>query len=336
MRTIERFTRAGYPATLAISVALVAVLAGCARQPDEKIIRMAYVSGPTVLLHKAAQRFAQRVAQRSEGRLRVKLYPGGQLGDDRETVEGMKLRSIDMTVMGCALIGWYAPEYGVVEAPFVWRDYGHIDRVWRGAIGEELRRTMRERAGVEMLHLWYRGPRYLTTTSKKIHTPEDLRGLKLRVPELEVYIKSWQTFGANTTPLPFTDMFMALKLGVVDGQENPLATIYGNNLHEVQKYVMETKHLIGFYIFCTGPHFDQRFTSKEKKIILDAACDATQWHNQEVERAEAEYRKKLVAAGVEFVPVDREAFLTLAKEKIPAQFEGRWKPGLYRRILETP
>ncbi len=325
-----------FMARLVMLLIIVAALASCAREPDVTIIRMAYVSGPTVLLHKAAQRFAARVAKRSNGKLRVKLYPGGQLGDDRETVEGLKLRSIDMTVMGCALIGWYAPEYGLVEAPFVWRDYEHIEHVWHGQIGEELRKTMRERAGVEMLHLWYRGPRYLTTTSKKIRTPEDLRGLKLRVPELEIYIKSWQTFGANTTPIPFTDMFMALKLGVVEGQENPLATICGSHLYEVQKYIMETKHLIGFYVFCTGPYLDERFTPEEKEIILDAAQDATQWHNREVERAESEYRKQLVEAGAEFVPVDREAFLALAKERIPAQFEGKWKPGLYRRILETP
>lgn len=327
---IRHFTR------LMLAAACLAAVAGCSRPKDEKIIRMAYVSGPTVLLHHGAEHFADLVEQKSQGRLRVRLYPGGQLGDDRETVEGMKLRSIDMTVMGCALIGWYAPEYGVVEAPFVWRDYEHIDRVWQSEIGDDLRETMRDRAGVEMLHLWYRGPRYLTTTSKKVRVPEDLRGLKLRVPELEVYIKSWQTFGANTTPLPFTDMFMALKLGVVEGQENPLATIYGNNLHEVQKYIMETKHLIGFYVFCVGPYFDERFTPEERAIILDAAREATDWHNQEVERAEADYRAKLIEAGVEFVPVDREAFLTLAKEKIPAQFEGIWKPGLYRRILETP
>ena len=321
-------------AMLTASVASLILLPGCGKQPDEKIIRMGYVSGPTVLLHSAAQEFADRVAERSGGKLRVRLYPSGQLGDDRETVEGLRLRSIDMTVMGCAFIGWYAPEYGMVEAPFVWRDYQHIDRVWHGEIGEELRQTLRERAGLEMRHLWYRGPRYLTTTSKKIHSPEDLRGLKLRVPELEVFIKSWQTFGANTTPLPFTDMFMALKLGVVEGQENPLATILGNNLHEVQRYIMETRHLIGFYVFCTGPHFDERFTEQERKIILEAAQYATDWHNREVERSEADYRRILTEAGVEFVPVDREAFLTLAKEKIPEQFEQTWKPGLYRRILE--
>jgi tripartite ATP-independent transporter DctP family solute receptor len=321
---------------LFVFAVLMISLTGCTEQRDEKIIRMGYVSGPTELLHSAAEEFADRVAEQSGGKLRVKLYPSGQLGDDRETVEGLRLRSIDMTVMGCAFIGWYAPEYGMMEAPFVWRDYQHIDRVWRGEIGEELRRTLRERAGLEMLHLWYRGPRYLTTTSKKIHSPEDLRGLKLRVPELEVYIKSWQIFGANTTPLPFTDMFMALKLGVVEGQENPLATIYGNNLHEVQKYIMETHHLIGFYVFCTGPYLDERFTEQEREIILEAAEYATDWHNREVERSEAEYRKMLIEAGVEFVPVDREAFLSLAKEKIPGQFDETWKPGLYRRILETP
>jgi tripartite ATP-independent transporter DctP family solute receptor len=321
---------------LILGVLLSAFLSGCGPRSDEKVIRMGYVSGTSELLHAGALDFAARVAERSQGRLRVKLYPAGQLGDDRETVEGMKLRSIDMTVMGCAIVGWYAPEYGLIEAPFVWRDYEHIDRVWQGEIGQDLRATMRARAGVDMLHLWYRGPRYLSTTSKPIRTPDDLRGLKLRVPELEVYIKSWQTFGANTTPLPFTDMFMALKLGVVEGQENPLATIYGNNLHEVQKYVMETQHLIGFFVFCVGPHFDERFTAEERRIILAAAEEATAWHNREVERSEAEYREKLTAAGVEFVQVDREAFLSLAKEKIPDQFDGVWKPGLYRRILETP
>ncbi|MBM4092318.1 MAG: TRAP transporter substrate-binding protein [Planctomycetes bacterium] len=318
-----------------LAVLMISVT-GCSKQRDEAIVRMGYVSAPTELLHAAAREFADRVAEESGGKLRVKLYPSGQLGDDRETVEGLRLRSIDMTVMGCAFIGWYAPEYGMMEAPFVWRDYQHIDRVWRGEIGEELRQTLRERAGVEMRHLWYRGPRYLTTTSKKICSPEDLRGLKLRVPELEVYIKSWQTFGANTTPLPFTDMFMALKLGVVEGQENPLATIYGNNLHEVQKYIMETHHLIGFYVFCTGPTFDERFTEQERKIILESAQYATDWHNREVERSESEYRGKLTEAGVEFVPVDRDAFLKLAKEKIPLQFENMWKPGLYRRIVDTP
>lgn len=321
-------------AVAAVVLCSVAIV-GCKKAADEKIVRVAYVSGPTELLHKAAEQFKQYVAEQSGGKLRVKLYPSGQLGNEREIVEGLKLRSIDMVVTGGAIIGWYAPEYGVIEAPFVWRDYEHVDTVWRGRIGEELRAAMPKKAGIDMLHLWYRGPRYLTTTDKPVRCPDDLAGMKLRVPELEVYIKSWQTFGANVTPLPFNDMFMALKLGVVEGQENPLATIYGNNLHEVQKYIMETLHLIGFYILSTGPHFDTKYTEQEKRLILEAAKQATDWHNQELERSESEYIEKLQETGVEFLPVDNDAFLSLAKEKIPCLFNHVWKEGLYKAISDT-
>jgi len=315
--------------------AMLISFAGCAKKKEEKILRLAYVYGPTELLHQSAEQFAAFVSEQSQGKIRVKLYHSGQLGNEREIIEGLKLRSIDMVLAGGAIVGWYAPQYAVIEAPFVWRDYEHIEAVWQGEIGSQLRQTMQSNAGINMLDLWYRGPRYLTTTSRKIYIPDDLAGLKLRVPELDVYIKSWQAFGANVTPLPFNDMFMALKLGVVEGQENPLATIYGNNLHEVQKYIMETQHLIGFYILCTGVHFDDFFTAQEKELILSAAQKATQWHNRQLERSETEYRDKLTEAGVEFLPVDREAFRNLAKEKIPPLFEQTWEKGLYEKIIDT-
>ncbi len=323
--------------SLALLLFLSAMLisfAGCAKKKEEKILRLAYVYGPTELLHQSAEQFAAFVSEQSQGKIRVKLYHSGQLGNEREIIEGLKLRSIDMVLAGGAIVGWYAPQYAVIEAPFVWRDYEHIDAVWQGEIGSQLRQTMQSNAGINMLDLWYRGPRYLTTTSRKIHGPDDLAGLKLRVPELDVYIKSWQAFGANVTPLPFNDMFMALKLGVVEGQENPLATIYGNNLHEVQKYIMETQHLIGFFILCRGVLFDVFFTAQEKELILSAAQKATQWHNRQLERSETEYRDKLTEAGVEFLPVDREAFRNLAKEKIPPLFEQTWEKGLYEKIID--
>ncbi|MFV2066980.1 MAG: TRAP transporter substrate-binding protein [Pirellulales bacterium] len=321
---------------VALSTVLLLLSTASCQREDAKIVRMAYASGPAELLHRSAEQFARFVAEKSNGKLHVRRYPSGQLGHERAVIEGLKLRSVDIVVTGCAIIGWYAPEYGAIEAPFAWRDYDHIEHVWNGPVGEALRETMRSRAGIELLYKWYRGPRYLTTTSRKIITPDDLKGLKLRVPELDIYIKSWQTFGANVTPLPFNDMFMALKLGVVEGQENPLATIYGNHLQEVQKYVMETQHLIGFYLVAVGPHFRTRFTNEEQQWILEAAKEATDWHNSEVEQSEADYRKKLQDAGVEFVPVDREAFRKVAIERIPQKFETTWKEGLYRRISETP
>jgi tripartite ATP-independent transporter DctP family solute receptor len=317
-----------------LAVALpVWLMCGCGRDPHApKVFRIAYAQGPTELLHEAAARMAAQIREESGGRLEVRLYPGGQLGNEREIIEGLKLGCADMVVTGGAVIGWYAPEFGAFEAPFVWRDYGHVERVWNGALGEELRGAIERRAGARLLRPWFRGPRYLTTTSRKVLGPDDLKGLKLRVPELEVFIRSWQTFGANVTPIPLTDMFMALRLGVVDGQENPLATICASHLYEVQKYVMETRHLVSFYLPAVGGRFEERFDEEERALVMRAFDAATGWHNQEVERSEATYRQAIEKAGVVFVPLDAEPFRKLARERIPAQFEGVWKPGLYERL----
>ena len=206
-------------------------LCGCGRSgPQPKVVRLAYTSGPSELLHRAAVQFAEQIKTESNGKMTVRLYPSGQLGNERELIEGLKLGSVDMIVTGLAIIGWYAPEYGAFEAPFLWRDYAHVEQVWNGAIGEEVRRVMQKNSGARLMQPWFRGPRYLTTTSRKVQSLDDLKGLKLRVPELEIYMKSWQAFGANVTPIPFADIFMALKLGVVEGQETPLETTYATHL----------------------------------------------------------------------------------------------------------
>lgn len=321
---------------LVLLLCFAAWLSGCGpSRPQPTIIRLAYTPGPSELLHHASVRLAEQVKRDSGGRLEVRLYPNGQLGNERELMEGLRLGSVDLIVTGLAIVGWYAPEYGVFEVPFLWRDYAHLEQVWNGPVGDELRAAMLARARVRLLQPWFRGPRYLTTTSRQVLSPDDLKGMKLRVPELEVYIKAWQTFGANVTPIPFTDMFMALKLGVVDGQENPLATVYASNLHEVQKYAMETRHLISFYIPAVGPYLERRLDAAERALLERALADATRWHNAEVERAEADYRQKLEAAGMTFVPLDTEPFRRLARERLPPQFSHVWKPGLFERIAET-
>jgi tripartite ATP-independent transporter DctP family solute receptor len=309
---------------------------GCGKSNEvkPKILRLAHVYGPTELLHRAAERFAEQVEKESGGTIKVWLFPSGQLGKEREIFEGLRLRSIDMMISGSSILGWYAPEYAVIDAPFLFRDYDHIAQMWQGEVGQEIRDLMRKRTGAEMLALWYRGPRYLTSTAKIIREPNDLPGFKLRVPEFYIYLKSWQVFGANVTPIPITDLFMALKLGVVDGQENPLATIYGNNLHEVQRYIMNTEHLLGILYACVGAHFRVRFTGEEQRIVLDALLEATLWYNAEMFAAEEEYRTKLRDAGVEFIDVDRTAFQELATKKIPSLFEKRYDSDIYRRIVE--
>jgi len=189
--------------------------------------------------------------------------------------------------------------------------------------------------GFHYLGYFLRGPRYLTTTNRVIHTPDDLAGIKLRVPDLDIYITAWEIFGANPTPLAFSDMFMALRQGVVDGQENPLEVIYTNNLHEVQQYVMETDHLLSFYILAVGDSYFNRFSNKERNAIQEAVDQAVEYHDNLMEEYEKRYRKEIESSGAEFIKVDRQAFEKLANEKLPIVFKNKWKTGVYEAIKNT-
>ncbi len=304
----------------------------CSEKKDFKEFRLAYVMAPGGTSHSAAEKFRDLVHEKSNGTIRVKLYPSGILGNDRILVEGLRLRSIDMNIAGPSVIGWNAPQFGVVEAPFVFRDYEHMEKVMHGEIGKEIEAAMYKKRKIHFLAFLHRGPRYLTTTEKIIRTPEDLEGLKLRVPELPIYIKSWRVFGANPTPLAYSDMFMALKQGVVEGQENPLEVIYTSHLYETQDYIMETKHLISFYIASVGDYFFEKFDKEEQELLVESINEAARYQNNLVRKYEEDYKEKLKSYGVRFIEVDRDAFENLAIEKLPVLFKEKWAPTIYERI----
>ena len=310
----------------------VLLLFSCSGKKDYKEFRLAYVMAQGGTSHASAEKFGELVEQRSSGKIKVKLYPNGMLGNDRILIEGLSLRSIDMVISGSAFIGWYTPEYSLFDVPFIFRDYDHMDQVLNGEIGQEIKAAMYDKREIHMLSFFYRGPRYLTTTRKIVRTPDDLRGLKVRVPELPVYIKSWKMFGANPTPLAYSDMFMALKQGVVDGQENPLEVIYSSHLYETQKYVMKTEHLLSCYFACVGDYFYEKFDNQEQKILKEAIAEASRYQNDLMIQYEEEYVRELVKSGIEFIDVNKEAFENLALQKLPVLFQDVWAPNIYQRI----
>ena len=315
-----------------IILLLTIIIISCTTNKDYKEFRLAYVMAPGGTSHAAAEKFSKLVYEKSKEKIKVKLYPNGILGNDRILVEGLSLRSVDMIIAGPSIIGWNAPEYGVIEAPFVFSSYEHMEKVMHGEIGKEIEKSIYKNRKIHFLAFLHRGTRYLTTTDKIVKTPSDLNGLKLRVPELPIYIKSWKVFGANPTPLAYSDMFMALKQGVVEGQENPLEVIYTSHLYETQKYIMKTKHLISFYIACIGDYFFEKFDKNEQEIIIDSIREAAQYQNDLVKKYEEKFTDELKAAGVKFIDVDRNAFEKLAVQKLPESFKDIWLPGIYQRI----
>lgn len=308
---------------------------GCQSQDDFKTFRMAYAMAPGGTSHIGALYFKELVEENSKGKIRVKLYPNGVLGNESGLVESLRLKGIDMVIAGPSIIGNYAPEFGLIEAPFLFRDFDHLDKVLHGEIGKEMEQAVSKNQGLHFIDFFHRGPRYLSTTRVKVTNPKELQGLKLRVPSLPVYIQSWSIFGANPTPLDYSDMFIGLKQGVVEGQENPLEVIYTSHLYEVQDYIMETKHLLSFYVLVVGDPFFSRFNEIEQKILLEAGSEAASFHNLKVQEYEQFYREKLIEKGVEFVKVDQEAFIQLAKTKLPNQFIEIWEPGIFTRIINT-
>ena len=308
---------------------------GCREQEDYQTFRIAYAMAQGGTSHLAAVRFKELVESRSKNGIKVKLYPNSVLGEERSVIEGLKLNGVDMVIAGPSVIGTYAPEYGLIEAPFLFRDFEHLDKVLYGPIGKEMNDVLHEKQGLHFVDFFHRGPRYLTTSERPIRTPADLRGLKLRVPALPVYIKSWSIFGANPTPVNYSDMFIALKQGVVEGQENPLEVIYTSHLYEVQRYIMETDHLLSFYVMTVGDSFYRKFDTDAQNLLLQASRESAVYHNSLVAEYEKFYRDALLKEGIEFIEVDKEAFYKLASQKLPKEFDGLWRPGVYHRIINT-
>ena len=322
---------------LPILICLASMLTmGCSdRSEPPNTFRIAYVMSPGGTSHQGAIKIKELIEADDELGMQCKLYPNAILGKDRELMELLQLDGVDMVIGGPSVIGMYNPAYQILEAPFLFRDYDHLHSILDGPIGMEMRDEMRTQFGFEYLGFFLRGPRYLTTSSKIITQPTDLAGLKLRVPELNIYIQSWNTFGANPTPIPFSDMFMALRQGVVEGQENPLEVIYTNNLQEVQKYVMETKHLLSFYAVVVGRSFQEKFNAMQKEKIAGYVDQAATYHDALMDEFEAEYKEKLRAAGMEFVPVDRSGFEQLAKVKLPTLLGDRGSKQLFEEIVNA-
>ena len=190
------------------------------------------------------ERAAKEVKEKSGGRVEIQGFPGGQMGGSRDVVEAVASGALDMTTEGAALLGQFVPQLSIIEAPYIWRDAEHMARALKSPLLEELNKLMVERRGLRMIGVTYYGKRHLTTGSKAVRTVDDMKGFKLRVPEVDTFRAMAEAWGARATPLNFNELYLSLSQGAVDGQENPLPTIASGKLNEVQKYLVLTGHII--------------------------------------------------------------------------------------------
>ncbi len=282
-----------------------------------------------------ANRFKELIEERTNGEVTVNIFPDAHLGGERDMLEGMKLQTVDMVITGDALFAMFAPEYGGVSLPFLIKDTDHLDRVLYGDIGNEINEVIHQTLNSRILDFWHRGPRNLTA-NKEVLTPDDLNGMKLRVPEMPLIVEAWKALGANPTPMAFDELFVALEQGTVDGQENPLDMIYTSRLHEVQTHTMITEHLVAPMIVVMNNDKFESFPEEIQTQIEEAIKEAGTYQKQLVKENEAEYFKKMQEEGVNMVEnVDRESFRKKIEESdVQQKFENEWVPNLLDRIRE--
>ena len=206
-------------------------------------MRINHTFGINSFPDRALQEFKKEIEQKSDKRIEVRLYSSGELGQEIEQYELLQTGSLEAALLGGQILSSVTPEYAMFEAPYLWRDQEHLRKVWDGAVGKEVSEALLKRKGIQIIGVWNRGARNLTTNSKVVKSPRDLQGLKIRTTQNPVHVAAWKALGAIPTPMAFGEVFMGLRQGVIDGQENPLDLIQSASLFEVQKNLHLTQHV---------------------------------------------------------------------------------------------
>jgi tripartite ATP-independent transporter DctP family solute receptor len=284
---------------------------------------------------KMIERIAKRVGDTTQGRVEIQVYPSGQLGSSKDQIEAVALGTQQMVTEGAANFGQWVSSISVIEAPYVWRDASHLTKVMSGPIGQDLNKQLIEKRGMRILGTTYYGVRQLTTTKKAVRTASDMKEFKLRVPENDVFLAMARAWGAKPTPMTFSELYLALRQNVVDGQENPLPTIDSGKFYEVQKYLVLTGHILTPRIVVVNEKFWQGVPEADRKVIANAVVEGIAWNNQEILSQEQALVDKFKQAGMEVIQPDVESFRKPVLDTVPKMFEAKWGKGLFEQIVGT-
>jgi tripartite ATP-independent transporter DctP family solute receptor len=282
-----------------------------------KTLKLGYILSSHSQLGAGATVFADEVAKRTQGRYRIEQYPNSALGGEVEMLKAVQLGTVDMAFITGAPLPNFVPEVGVFNIPFLFRDVNHAHAVLDGPIGQSY---LAKFGNKDLIALAWgeNGMRQLTNSKREIRTPEDLKGLKLRVPQSDVMLAGFKALGADVSPLPFPLLYGALQSGEFDGQENPIATIQASKFNQVQKYLTLTGHVYDpAILFMSADSFDD-LSAEDKRIFVEAAKMAGEASRQFAAAAEKDGVAELEKSGMRvFVNVDRGSFASATASANP-------------------
>lgn len=313
-----------------ISLALMVMLAGCGTNAPQgevktnngnteapkttevktKKLTFALDQSPADSWTQATKKFAELVKEKTKGSITINVHDSGTLGAQRQALEGILAGTIHGTVT-LEPVSYWVEDIGMYGIPYLFQDQQHLDKFLASKPGEELHQKMTT-AGFRPLTYFKRPPRHLSS-NKPINTLADLKGLKIRVPETPTAPQAFKAMGAAPVAMPFSEVYSALDTHVIDGQENPLPTMFSNKFQEVQKYVALTAHQYQVAYLVISDKIYTSLTEDEKKAIQEASQQVQQFESEMVEKNMKTIEADMVKAGVTFTKPDTKPFAEAAQ-----------------------
>jgi tripartite ATP-independent transporter DctP family solute receptor len=313
--------------------AALGLAAGCARQSDARVLKLAHGLDPQHSVHQGMVFLAQRLAEKSGGTLKVEVYASGQLGSERECLELVQLGGLAMTKVSASVLEGFAPEFKVFGLPYLFRDDAHKAAVLAGPIGREILLAPQPKF-MRGLCYYDSGSRSFYT-KKPVRTPADLKGLKIRVQESPMAFALIRAFGASATPISFGELYTALQQGVVDGAENNPPSFHLARHYEVCKFYCLDEHTSVPDVVVIGTHAWNSLTPQQQKWLQEAADESAVHQHKLWDTSTVESLAAVEKAGVEIIRPDKAAFrAAVADLHAKAQQDPIVGP-LDRRIAET-
>ncbi|WP_324670053.1 TRAP transporter substrate-binding protein [Geochorda subterranea] len=281
-----------------------------------------------------AVRFAELVEQKTNGRLRVSIFPGGQLGQETEVIQAVQTGVLEMTFIGHDPLAQFAPMVTLLSLPYLFESHDQAFRILEGPVGKEIEKELARR-NLVVLGWGNNGARVYTNSRRPIESPADLRGLKIRSPENPINLAITRALGGTAVAIPYGEVYTAIQQGTIDGQENAVINIYPAKLQEVQRYMSMTHHLLSFTVLLVNKPFFDSLDRELQAAVREAAAEAMRFQRQHVETLTDRLVQEMQQQGMQVNWPDLEPFRA-ATRRVHEEYVGRLIPReLYEMVLDS-
>jgi len=279
----------------------------------------------------ANKKFGEILAAKLPGKYTVQCYANAQLGDDVRATEAVRMGTLEMVMTSSSPLTGLVPAFNVFDLPFIVPSEKAADAIFDGPVGAKLAAAL-EAKGLKLLAYYENGFRQLTNSAREVKSPADMKGLKIRTMQNPIHLEAFRAMGANPTPMPFSEVFTAMQQKTIDGQENPIPTIWLSKFYEVQKYVTLTGHVYGPQIMLINKKLWDSFPAADQKIIAAAAQETAVYQRELNRKLNREFVNNLKKAGTTvtvLTPEQHKAFVDAC-----ASVYATWEPKISKALVD--